>query len=274
MIDLGAQYVHGSKNNPVFEIASQHNLVAKKEGEDDSDCDEDDVYHLFFTSKGQKISDPIVEEVCTVLDNILEEGDKFARKQIPLADEEESVGTFVHREFYKYLRTCSDDDEVTKMKEGIFNWRLLEEKTDNACKSVYEMSLYAWGEYMECPGSPNLELKHGFQSILDVIVRDIPSASIKLNTAVKCIYWDTLASVNIPNAQTTNSGTSPHSALNDSMNELNGAHLRPVHVLTTDGTVFSADHLIVTSSVGFLKKNAHTMFQPLLPNDKLAVIHR
>ena len=48
----------------------------------------------------------------------------------------------------------------------------------------------------------------------------------------------------------------------------------PVRVHTADGTVFEADHVIVTCSVGFLKKNAHHMFQPLLPNDKLAAIHR
>lgn len=43
-------------------------------------------------------------------------------------------------------------------------------------------------------------------------------------------------------------------------------------VKTLNGESYLAEHLIVTTSVGYLKANHHTLFDPMLPSDKLEAI--
>ena len=52
-----------------------------------------------------------------------------------------------------------------------------------------------------------------------------------------------------------------------------GGH-KPVRVLCEDGEEFWADHVIVTSSVGYLKKHEAAMFQPRLPETFRRAIHQ
>lgn len=47
-----------------------------------------------------------------------------------------------------------------------------------------------------------------------------------------------------------------------------------VGVECSNGAVFVADHVIVTCSLGYLKQNAMSMFNPSLPHDKMAAIQR
>ena len=46
----------------------------------------------------------------------------------------------------------------------------------------------------------------------------------------------------------------------------------PVRVRCEDGTCYSAEHVLVTVSVGVLKASHHTLFQPPLPRNKLHAI--
>lgn len=46
----------------------------------------------------------------------------------------------------------------------------------------------------------------------------------------------------------------------------------PIMITCEDGQAFIADHCIVTASLGFLKKNHETFFNPALPADKAKAI--
>lgn len=57
-------------------------------------------------------------------------------------------------------------------------------------------------------------------------------------------------------------------------NDINATAKRKVKITTYDGREYVCDHVIVTCSLGVLKRHSETLFQPLLPKDKLAAIHR
>lgn len=303
-IDIGAQYIHGKEGNPLYELALRLNNVLEDGRSNDNNEDDLHITDNFYTSDGKRVDRQIVKEVNDVIEQILEEGNKFSRENFP-NEAGDSIGTFLHRQFYKYLRTSDDDEGVRRMKEGIFNWRLLFEKCENACKSIYEMSLYAWGEYLECGGDDEIEMKHGFKPIIDEILKPIPMENIQLGTVVKEIYWDygmhppltSLPSSPVKLATNPCSDLFRNSCPDLSMNPCpdlsfdlqNGSRkdkqkhcpnpdkkdaTRQLAVVTADGSIVYADHMIVTCSLGYLKKHSHSLFKPLLPNDKLTSIHR
>lgn len=248
IIEIGAQWIHGEVSNPVYELACKHSLVHQVKGF----CNVEDGSHLFFLSDGSFISPTIIRETSMVLDNLFNEANKFAREHISPDSDEQTVGAFIQNSFYKYLRTSSDTEETKKMRDGLFNWRLTMEKTENACASVYDMSLGAWGEYILCEGEEAVELARGYQPILDVLLDDIPRTSIKLNTHVEKIVWNETEGMQKPGETATHR----------------------VEVFTSDGEIFQADHVIVTCSLGYLKLHMDDLFLPRLPPNKASAIKR
>src|SRR6218665_895146 len=214
--------------------------------------DENDSY-CFYLSDGSFISPSVIRETSMVLDNMFNEANKFAREHISPSHDEETVGQFIQNSFYKYLRTSNDTDETKRMRDGLFNWRLTMEKTENGCPSVYDMSLGAWGEYILCEGEESVELAHGYQPVLDVLLKDIPKDSILLNTHVERIVWKDDGETQ--GKERENSG-------------------RRVTVVSSGGEEFSADHVIVTWLLGYLKSHMDKLFLPQLPEDKVSAVKR
>jgi len=254
-----------------------NNLISS-EDEEDGDDDPEPETRQFYTQNGRKINQNTVTEVTEILDEILDEANKFSREQSPIADETETIGSFAHRRFREVESQRKRIDSETQHDwDTLLNWRLLSEKTENACKSAYELSLFAWGEYKECPGALETELKpnKGFISIINAIKLGVPSDCIQLGCPVRVIYWD--PSISMPftkgirtkmlvkndDAQHSQSQAAPAKKLSSST---------PIQLITGTGQIIKAEHVIVTSSLGYLKRNAHKMFKPLLPNDKMAAI--
>jgi spermine oxidase len=269
-LEIGAQWIHGEENNPLYEMAAANNMVA---GEGDSDTDsslnafDEPWENQFFTQDGRRVDPEIVRETCLVLDGIFSEADKFHRENKPVLDENESMGTFVFDTFYKYLRTTgySSTAEQWQVREALFQWRLQLEAADCGCKSLYEMSAGAWGEFRECQGE-DVTLLYGYQALLNLLLADIPEACFRVNTPVQCVYWDQ-QHPQPPNAATKDVPINPTAAERNSRDY-------PVAVRTKSGELLPADHVIFTSSLGVLKKSAHYLFKPILPRDKMAAIHR
>jgi len=84
----------------------------------------------------------------------------------------------------------------------------------------------------------DLHIPGGFQQVLDYLIRKIPQTDVYLNTEVTKITY----------------------------------RGRSVRVDTRDGRVFPADHVIVTCSIGFLRRHHETLFHPALPSDKVQVL--
>uniref|UniRef100_A0A8C2EPB6 Zgc:66484 n=1 Tax=Cyprinus carpio TaxID=7962 RepID=A0A8C2EPB6_CYPCA len=88
-------------------------------------------------------------------------------------------------------------------------------------------------------------LAAGYQAILDVLLKDLPSGTIQCNAPVKSIRWDLVKKGHCEDQR------------------------YPVQVVCENGQSFEADHVIVTVSLGVLKDKASTMFEPPLPQTKI-----
>ena len=260
---MGAQWIHGEENNPIYKLAAENHLLA------DSNLPALNSFEefwetRFYTQEGRELDSDVVKETLTVLDQIFDEADKFHRENKPLLNKDESMGTFAFDMFHKYLQTtkCHDDDRGTsRVKEALFNWRMQMEKIECGCRSLYEMSAHAWGEFRECQGQDEVTLRRGFRSVFDLLLQGVPESSVRTSTPVQCIYWN--------QEQESKSGVAQNVFSTDT--KYNGY---PLTVRTKSGEFIPADHVIVTCSLGVLKKNAHFMFKPILPRDKMAAIHR
>ncbi|XP_071106056.1 spermine oxidase-like [Haliotis cracherodii] len=95
--------------------------------------------------------------------------------------------------------------------------------------------------YEELPGG-EVKLPRGCASILNAMLHTLPQGTVQCNTEVTNIRLNT-------------SGLTPN-----------------VEVTCRNGSRVVADHVIVTCSLGFLKRQHHTLFSPPLPRHKVHAI--
>lgn len=106
-----------------------------------------------------------------------------------------------------------------------------------------QVSLAYIGSYRELPGPVDIPFSNqGYDTVIDHIRANIPEENILLGHVVSKVNY-------------------AH----------NGSG---VEVTCENGAVFTADHVIVTSSLGYLQEHAASMFTPPLPDAKLAAIQR
>ena len=106
-------------------------------------------------------------------------------------------------------------------------------------KDWYDASLESEAE--DCDGNQEVSFKKGnkYEDLLQIFRNDIPHNRIIFETSVSKIdYTDT----------------------------------DNVQVISKDGTIWSADIVIFTGSLGVLKQNGRNLFDPPLPDDKLQAI--
>ena len=102
-----------------------------------------------------------------------------------------------------------------------------------------ELSKLSMQESMHNLPGGDLHIPGGYKQILDDLRKDIPGSAINFNSEVVNIKW-----------------TRP------------GSDCDLVKLTTKDGRIFEANHVIVTCSLGYLKKHSKMMFDPLLPYTK------
>ena len=79
---MGAQWIHGEANNPLFENAKANNLIlTSQEFENVYNC-ADTRKKLFFTQDGTLIDDSFVQETFSLLDQIYDDANKFYRENL------------------------------------------------------------------------------------------------------------------------------------------------------------------------------------------------
>ncbi|KAJ8963210.1 hypothetical protein NQ318_018676 [Aromia moschata] len=105
-------------------------------------------------------------------------------------------------------------------------------------------------DFEDCPGDQQLNWNgRGFKTILYILMRKYPDPSKQLPMDDKIIFNKEVATVNW-----------------DQNSE------GKVVVSCVDGSIFTADHVIFTPSIGVLKQRALSMFNPRLPINKLEAI--
>ena len=270
-IEIGAQWIHGEGSNPVYQLALHNGLLEMEESEDEDDGDDENL--LFYTQYGNIVPNDIVKETADVLYEILDHANKFSRENLALSCSDDSIGTYARQAFSRYQQTRGDDEHISQLKEALYNWKMLEQRTDNGCKSADELSLYSWGQYLEYEGDQAVVLKYGYDTIVKLLLAEIPNQCFHINTVVKRIQWtmsDAFAP-KIPNESTRGTSETRRPA-----DQPRGPveTMAPVSIALSNGEKLTADYVIFTGSVGVLKADGFSMFDPALPSDKQAVIER
>ncbi|KAL7882001.1 hypothetical protein AOLI_G00088500 [Acnodon oligacanthus] len=233
IIELGANWIHGQKGNPLFQLAKDQNLLAKPSLEDDSD-------DYFFKEGGRRLAEKLVDRVTSLFEDLTS---KASESELEPKYRSLSLGDYLDVAFSKSSLASSEDGA------RIFEWCKRNECTDEAASSLFEISASQISDYVELDGDFYNSLgPGGYQALLEVLLKRLPSGMILNSKPVKSIHWD---------VKEKSQGT-----------EMS----HPVKVICENDEVFEADHVIVTVSLGVLKQQAVTMFEPALPESKLDAI--
>lgn len=258
VLELGAQWVHGEEGNPLYGYALSKDLLADPRRHHSLEG-----RGVFCTEQGTQLPQELVDEVITVLNQIKEElggrrprlegnQDMFMLNELPI-----SVGEYLRSRFLEHLEQQSDTADIVKVKWAIYDWYWRFEVIDNSCYSLDELSFKSYQEFEECPGVWNINLRHGFSSVINSLLEHIPEANVRYNKGVKRIFWHNsavpsytkIARSSISNSQETVLESIPF-------------------VECEDGEIMSCRHLLLTMSAGYLKRHLDNMFQPKLPEKK------
>ena len=144
-----------------------------------------------------------------------------------------------------------------------------------------EVSLSAFGEWTEIPGAHHI-IPSGFMRVVELLAEGIPAHVIQLGKPVRCVHWDQASGhPRGPEIEPRGRGDHNHNAGEGGRGggEPPGGgrdedEQWPVLVECEDCEVIPADHVIVTVSLGVLKKQHASFFRPGLPTEKVAAIHR
>ncbi|XP_033835905.1 peroxisomal N(1)-acetyl-spermine/spermidine oxidase [Periophthalmus magnuspinnatus] len=242
VVEIGANWIHGpSEENPVFCLARRYGLLDPEALTPENQAMEVGGHPPwvpnFFTSTGRKLDAECILPLQMTCLEILEESSSFEGKEEPFP----SVGEFICS---KALEKWADADKATRsLGFSVVSNLLKGECCVNGTHSLDEVGLGAFSLYKTLPGL-DCTFPKGYEGLIQNLLSELPSDTVKYNCPVRCIEWN--------NTETES----------------------PVIVECEDGDRMTADHVIVTVSLGYLKKHHSTLFRPPLPLHKLHSIQR
>nr|XP_006815408.1 PREDICTED: peroxisomal N(1)-acetyl-spermine/spermidine oxidase-like [Saccoglossus kowalevskii] len=260
LLEMGANWIHGTSNNPVHALAAQHQLFNKKLSV--TRTQSNGIQAL--TSQGTQIDSDIVEKIEHFYYSSLDETKTFHEKNKHSDKSCEhnhtaSVGEFLNKTIIDYSKSYF----LTKQEKSFYECLLNLECCISGCNSMNDVALIPFGEYVELPGEHRI-LPSGYESLIKAIQKGIPQEKIWINMTVSTIHWG-LSKITSSKIAESNSG--------DNVEVPNIHHHNcPVYVQCEDGVTLPADHVIVTSSLGFLKEHVEEFLDPRLPDDKIQAI--
>ncbi|CAL1601299.1 unnamed protein product [Knipowitschia caucasica] len=273
-LELGATWIHGANGNPVYHLAEDNGLLEHTTDEERSVgrislYTKSGVAH-YQTNAGKRIPKDLVEEFSDVYSQVYELTQEFFQRGKPVcAESQNSVGVFTRDVVRKRIMLDPDDSESTKrLKLSMLQQHLKVESCESGSPSMDEVSLSEFGEWTAIPGAHHV-IPGGFMKIVEVLAQDIPSNTITLKKPVRCIHWNY-------SAEQPEVITNQNNNHNDNSHQPQDALIlgHPISVECEDEEWIPADHVIITASLGVLKKNHEVMFSPTLPEEKVLAIEK
>lgn len=269
-IEQGATWIHGIEGSPVYKIAQE---TGSLHSDHPWECmDGISEAPITIAEGGLELQPSFVEPISTLFKNLMD----FIQGN-PLDDaggvcseivshcrrENVSVGSFLRRGLEAYLALVEDDDEKgtttnlvgnwTKksLQEGVFAMHESIQRTFTSADDLCTLDYNAERDYVMFPGE-EITIAKGYSSVIESLASVLPLGMIQLGRKVERIEWQ------------QNGVGEP--AVN-----------RPVKLHFSDGSITSADHVIVTVSLGVLKRGIRqdsTLFDPPLPSSKIRAISK
>lgn len=242
ILEIGANWIHGpSEENPVFRLARQYGLLEPEALTPENQA-MDVAGHPpwvpnFFTSSGRKLNAEVVLPFEMACLEILDGIADLEGKAAPFP----SVGDFFRSKAME--RWKDTDDETRSLGFSVVSNMLKVECCVNGTHSLDDVDLGAFNLYKTLPGL-DCTFPKGYEGLIKNLLLELPPDTVTYNCPVRCIEWN------------------------------NTEAQRPVKVQCENGKTITADHVIVTVSLGYLKKHHSSMFSPSLPLHKLRSIQR
>ncbi|XP_012687330.1 spermine oxidase [Clupea harengus] len=269
-LELGATWIHGANGNPVYHLAEDNGLLEHTTDEERSVgrislYAKNGVAH-YQTNNGKRIPKDLVEEFSDLYNEVYELTQEFFQNGKPVgAESQNSVGIFTRDVVRRKITLDPDDSESTKkLKLSMLQQYLKVESCESSSPSMDEVSLSEFGEWTEIPGAHHV-IPSGFMQVVELLAQDIPGRVIRRGKPVRRIHWN----YTFQQAEEITQGEHEHDHNRDCW-----PCQAPAHIECEDGERLSADHIIVTASLGVLKKSHETLFSPGLPRDKVQAIEK
>ena len=244
-VDFGATYIHGTEDNVIYELSKKYGLVT---GRSDLDIDDDtiDVTNTAVRlSNGESVPIDIVIRCLRKFFELVDDLYTNINTQCMWANMYEDLYAYLVSEYPKRL----EDDAVTRAvlnapySDSLFEWFLNEQSIlegQEYCKGVSILN-----DYISLAGGSAVRFSNGYTygSLVSKLVEGLPKDTISYNQEVVNINTE-----------------------ND-----------PILIKCRNGDQFEADHVIVTASLGVLKRrclnenllpNECSLFTPTLPIEK------
>lgn len=219
VIELGAQWLHGTSNR-LHQLAVENGLLLDETSEEG--------LGIYVRNDGFVFDEFLVRKIDFIVGKILEECEKFVNST---SDHPHSVGEYLEEEFRKYLEKCDAGLEFKEMAWELFDWHRRFQIIDNSCSNLEQVSAKDWGKY-SCEGSDgqkHMNLRGGYKSLVEVLLKKIPQNSVLLETPVLKVDYSN----------------------------------RKIQMKCRGGLTVFTDHVIVTPSIGALKQNLLQFYPPL-----------
>ncbi|XP_035275357.1 spermine oxidase [Anguilla anguilla] len=263
-LELGATWIHGAHGNPVFHLAEDNGLLEHTtDGERSvgriSLYTKNGVAH-YQTNNGKRIPKDLVEEFSDLYNEVYDLTQEFFQNGKPVgAESQNSVGIFTRDVVRKKIMLDPDDSENTKrLKLSMLQQYLKVESCESSSPNMDEVSLSEFGEWTEIPGAHHV-IPGGFIQVVELLAEAVPARVVRLNRPVRRVHWN----------------HSRQEEIADHNGDRRAAPLgHPIQVECEDREFIPADHVVVTASLGVLKKSHESLFSPGLPEDKVQSIQK
>ncbi|XP_046919898.2 spermine oxidase [Dermatophagoides farinae] len=267
-IEIGANWIHGIINNPIYELLYQKRII-------DSNIESNNSIHNIqakICQNGDDIDTVWIRKVYDVYSSTLKKASRFNNndddgetlKEIQFYND--SMGKYIDAEINKWIENelmAIDSDQSTTHRtiiRSLFDSLIKRETCISGCNSMDDVSLQYFDQYKEYLG-PHITIPLGYDSLINVLLDDIEEIDLDqnrfqyfLDSPVRKICWPGL------------SRKSVEKIADDSY---------PIRIECSNGMIFECKHLVLTITLGCLKKYVkENFFEPPLPEYKIKCINR
>lgn len=186
----------------------------------------------YLRDDGFRFDNFFVKKIDFAIGQILEECEKYAQNNIEHYPK--SVNSFLMENFVHVLNTI-ESDEQRELAKQLLDWHIRFQIIDNSCLTLDHVSARSWGKYSyngeSCQAHYNF--RNGFSSAANALANELGDDAFQFKKEI----IEIVANPNEPR----------------------------ISVKCSDNSIYEANHVIVTFSLGILKENLDRMFRPTLP---------
>ncbi|KAK7541574.1 amine oxidase [Phyllosticta citricarpa] len=234
LVDLGPNWIHGTEDNPILDLAKETNTITHNW--DGRQC--------IYDQQGKALPEEEAAEAAETIWNIIGDGMEYAKEHSASIPPSKSLLDYLKEET-KELYQDTDLDEAAKQKKRNLLLKMAEMWGAFVGSGVEKQSLrFFWLE--ECIDGDNLFVAGTYKKILERIAKPaLQGADIQFGKLVKKV---------------------------ETKHEDGSTEPTKVEVELADGKTLEFDEVVMTTPLGWLKRN-QSAFVPDLPKPISQAIH-